>query len=144
MKVQAKYLIKFHNPWWLHHNSSYVIVLIRFAKLLQLNQSDFIDTQTNAKYLQIKQNLDCVHIFRVMPSNVIEQSQLGQMWFLITIRLGFFHSDQNLWSFAFFWPILLMIKNINFSDWGKQMIKEWVVIIRICNTKSKRLRQSYK
>ena len=78
LKLQTKYLIKFHNPWSVHHISSYAITLIRFAKFLQLNQSGFIDTQTNAKYLQIRLSLDCVHIFRVMPSSVIEQSQLGQ------------------------------------------------------------------
>ena len=84
LKVQTKYLIQFHNPWSFHHKSSYAITLIRYAKLLQLNQSDPIDTHTNAKYLQIKQSLDCVHIFKVMLSCVIKQSQLGQICFLIS------------------------------------------------------------
>ena len=68
--MQTKYLINIHNSWSVHHSSCSVITLIRFAKLLQLKQLDFIGTQTKAKYLEAKESLACVHIFRVMPSSV--------------------------------------------------------------------------
>ena len=71
--MQTKYLINIHNSWSVHHYLSSIMTLIRFAKLLQLNQSVFIDTQTNARYLEKKESLDCVHIFRVMPSRTNEK-----------------------------------------------------------------------
>ena len=83
--MQTKYLIKCHNPWSVHQ-LPHVITLIRFAKLLQLNQSGFTNAQTIAKYLQINESLDGVHIFRVMPSSMIEQSQLGQMCLMISMK----------------------------------------------------------
>ena len=71
--VQTKYLINIHNSWSVHHNLSSVITLIRFAKLPQLKQSDFIDTKTNAKYLEVKKSLNCIRIFKVMPSITYEK-----------------------------------------------------------------------
>ena len=71
--MQTKYLIIVHNSWSVHHNLFFVITFIRFAKWLQLNQSDFIDIQTYAKYLEINESLDCVHTFKVMPSRTNEK-----------------------------------------------------------------------